>query len=72
MSAPNPRPDLPDALLRRLTAAALAAIIAWFLMRGFLPEAWRTPGSPALYLTGVAGVMLLLVPVAFSWPSAAA
>jgi len=66
MSAPNPRPDLPDALLRRLTAAALAAIIAWFLMRGFLSEAWRTPGSPELYFTGLAGALLLFVPVAFS------
>jgi hypothetical protein len=26
---------------------------------------WRTPGSPALYFTGVAGVLLLLVPVVF-------
>ena len=66
MSAPNPRPDLPDTLLRLLTAAAVAAIIAWFLLRGFLPEPWRTPGSPELYLAGVAGALLLLVPVAFS------
>ena len=59
------RPDIPDTRLLQLTAAAVIAIIAWFLLRGFLPEAWRTPGSPGLYLIGVAGVILLLVPVAF-------
>jgi hypothetical protein len=51
--------------LIRLTACAVALIVLWFLFRGLLPELWRTPGSPALYLTGVAGVVLLLVPVAF-------
>jgi len=59
------RRDLSDALLTRLTTAAVASIVLWFLLRGLLPEDWRTPGSPALYLTGVAGVLLLLVPVAF-------
>lgn len=59
------RHDLPDARLLQLTVAAVAAIVLWFLLRGVLPEAWRSPGSPQLYLTGVAGVLLLLVPVAF-------
>ena len=59
------RRDIPDARLLQLTAAAVIAIILWFVMRGALPEAWRAPGSPALYLTGVVGVMLLLVPVVF-------
>lgn len=49
----------------QITAAAVAAIVLWFVIRGALPEAWRTPGSPALYLAGVAGALLLLVPVAF-------
>ena len=49
----------------QLTAAAVIAIVFWFVARGVLPEAWRSPGSPELYLTGVAGVLLLLVPVAF-------
>jgi hypothetical protein len=60
-----PRHDLPDARLLQLTFAALAAIVIWFAVRGILPEAWRSPGSPQLYLTGVAGILLLLVPVAF-------
>jgi len=59
------RHDLPDAKLLQLTAAAIVAIVLWFVMRGALPEAWREPGSPELYLSGVAGVLLLLVPVAF-------
>ncbi len=60
-----PRHDFPDARLLQLTAAAVVAILIWFVVRGVLPEMWRTPGSAALYLTGVVGVMLLLVPVAF-------
>jgi len=59
------RPDIPDARLLQLTAAAVIATFAWFLLRGGLPEAWHTPGSPELYLVGIAGVLLLLVPVAF-------
>ena len=48
-----------------MTAAAVVVIVIWFVLRGVLPDMWRTPGSPALYFTGVAGVLLLLVPVAF-------
>lgn len=59
------RKDLSDRRLLACGAAAIAAIVLWFLLRGALPEAWRVPGSPELYLTGVAGVILLLVPVAF-------
>jgi hypothetical protein len=66
MTAMN-RPDLPDAILLRLMAAVVVAIAVWFSARGWLPEAWRVPGSPALYLTGVAGVALLLVPAAFAF-----
>jgi len=62
---PVQRPDISDTRLLQLAAAAIIAIVAWFLLRGLLSEAWRMPGSPELYLTGVAGVLLLLVPAAF-------
>lgn len=52
-------------MLTRLTATAVVLVVLWFLFRGLLPDVWRTPGSPVLYLAGVAGVILLLVPVAF-------
>lgn len=59
-------PDLPDRSLIVLVAATIAAIAAWFALRGALAPAWRTPGSPELYLAGVAGVLLLVAPVAFA------
>jgi len=61
------RHDLSDTVLLRMMVAVLAAIIGWFAVRPWLAEAWRVPGSPALYLTGVAGVLLLLVPAAFAF-----
>jgi len=61
-----PAPDIDDRKLVRLVAAAAAAIAAWFALRPWLAPAWREPGSPVLYLTGVAGVVLLLVPAAFA------
>jgi cytochrome b561 len=60
------RTDLPDDRLLKLMAAVVVAIVAWFAVRRWLPAAWREPGSPELYLTGVAGVLLLLVPAAFA------
>lgn len=59
--------DFSNARLKQLMAAVIAAICTWFLLRQWLPEAWRVPGSPQLYLTGVAGVLLLLVPAAFAF-----
>jgi len=63
---PSPASDLSDRRLVHLLAAAAAAIAAWFALRSWLAPAWRTPGSPELYLAGVAGALLLLVPAAFA------
>jgi hypothetical protein len=57
---------LSNAALVTIAGAMLIAIACWFLLRGALSAAWRTPGSPVLYLTGVAGALLLLVPAAFA------
>ena len=59
------RPDLPDRLLAGLVSAAALAVAAWFVLRPSLPESWRTPGSPQLYLVGVLGALLLLVSMIF-------
>jgi hypothetical protein len=60
------RPDLPDRTLKWLLAGAAIALVAHFaLLRPVLPAAWRTPGSPELYLVGVAGALLLLVSLVF-------
>ena len=59
-------PDLPDRGLVALVTATLAAIATWFGLRPWLAPAWREPGSPELYLAGVAGALLLLVPAAFA------
>jgi len=60
------RNDFSDSRLLQLTVTVMLAIAAWFAVRPGLPQAWREPGSPELYLTGVAGALLLLVPVAFA------
>jgi len=60
------RQDISDKHLLRVTFGLLAALAAWFLLRPWLPEPWRTPGSRELYLTGAAGALLLLVPAAFA------
>ena len=59
------RPDLPDLLLIWIVGAAALAVAAWFALRPMLSIAWTTPGSPNLYLTGVAGALLLLVSMVF-------
>ena len=59
-------PDLPDRSLVVLVAAAVGATAAWFALRPWLAPAWREPGSPQLYLIGVAGALLLLTPAAFA------
>jgi hypothetical protein len=60
------RADISDSALLRLIGGAVAAMFVWFAFRPWLSPAWREPGSPELYLIGVAGALLLLVPVAFT------
>ncbi|MCL4744671.1 MAG: hypothetical protein KJZ83_04570 [Burkholderiaceae bacterium] len=60
------RDTLADSTLVRLIGCTIAAIVTWFVLRVALPEPWHTPGSPELYVAGVLGVALLLVPAAFS------
>ncbi|HVL56067.1 MAG TPA: hypothetical protein VM491_06160 [Burkholderiaceae bacterium] len=53
--------------MKGLTLAALVAVVAYFAaLQPSLPAAWRTPGSPQLYLIGVVGAALLLVPIVFT------
>ena len=59
--------DLSNARLIQSMSVAAVAIAVWFALRGWLPEAWRLPGSPHLYVTGVIGASLLLVPAAFAF-----
>ncbi len=59
------RPDLPDLLLIWIVGAAALAVAAWFALRPLLHASWSTPGSPELYVTGVAGALLLLVSMVF-------
>jgi hypothetical protein len=60
------RPDLADRTLIWLLAGAAVVLLLYFLvLRPGLSTAWRTPGSTELYVTGVAGGLLLLVSVAF-------
>ena len=63
----TPSPDFGNRKLVVLTAAAVAAIAAWFVLRPWPPPAWRPPGRPELYLAGFAGALLLLVPAAFAF-----
>ena len=60
------RNDLSNSRLLQLMTAVVFAVIAWFVVRRWVPPAWREPGSPELYITGLVGVALLLVPAVFS------
>ncbi|NKB59747.1 MAG: hypothetical protein GKS00_25810 [Alphaproteobacteria bacterium] len=60
------RPVLRKRALLGVLAAAAAATGLFFVTRPALPDAWATPGSPELYLTGVLGALLTLTPFAFS------
>lgn len=60
------RADLSDTALGITLAACAASALAYLAARPVLPVQWTTPGSPVLYLTGVAGSMLMLAPLAFT------
>lgn len=60
------RPDLDNRRLTLLVCATVAAIALYFLLLPRMSEAWRTPGSPELYLMGVSGAVLLLMAAGFS------
>lgn len=59
------RPDIGNSLLLWTVVAIVACLVAFFVWQPYLPKPWRTPGSPELYLTGVAGAALLLVSMVF-------
>ena len=60
------RPDLPDQMLLWIVGTAALVVAAWFaLLRPVLRVPWSTPGSPELYVAGVAGALLLLVSMVF-------
>jgi hypothetical protein len=65
-----PAPDHPA--LGRRTVLALGglcalALVGHTLVLPLLPPVWRQAGSAPLYLVGVAGALLLLLPAAFAW-----
>jgi hypothetical protein len=59
------RPDIGNRVLIGMVAAIVLALLIYFLVLPSLPPGMRTPGSPVLYLTGVAGAALLLVSMVF-------
>lgn len=62
------RPDLGLWALVWLSGAGASVAILYFaFVQDALPADWRTPGSLPLYFFGVAGAVLLLVPIVFSF-----
>jgi len=59
------RPDIGNRVLIGMVAAIVLAVLLYILLLPSLPPAMRTPGSPALYLTGAVGAALLLVSMVF-------
>jgi hypothetical protein len=60
------RPVFSHRSLAGILAIATAVVVVFFAARGAVDAAWSTPGSPQLYLIGVLGCGLLLLPFAFS------
>ncbi|OOG24775.1 hypothetical protein B1C78_08085 [Thioalkalivibrio denitrificans] len=59
------RPDLSDRVLIRLVAGLCIGLVAYLLLKPFLPEAWHRPGSPMLQSAAIVGSLMLLSPFAF-------
>jgi hypothetical protein len=57
--------DLDDRLLSGLVIGVVFCLVAYIVILPVLPAAWQRPGSPPLYLAGVAGAALLLVSMVF-------
>lgn len=59
------RPDIANRRLIAASALIVGCLALYFSLLPVLPEALRQPGSPIVYLLGVVGTILLLVPVVF-------
>ena len=57
--------DIGDKLLAYLLFAAAVVLVTFFAFQHTLSSEWHLPGSPTLYLVGVAGAVLLCVSVVF-------
>ena len=60
------RADLSDRVLIGLVGGLCMALVAYLLLKPFLPEAWHRPGSPVLQSAAILGSILLLSPFVFS------
>ena len=60
------RPDLSNRTIFATVVVGGLAVIAYFAIKPALPQAWQVPGTPPLYVAGVVGSLLLLVPAAFA------
>ena len=58
--------ELKQRTLLAVVGGAALVILLGYLIFPALPLPWRTAGSPEPYVVGVAGALLLLVPMAFS------
>lgn len=59
------RPDIANRRLIAISGLIVGCLALYFSFLPLLPEALRQPGSPIVYLVGVAGTVLLLVSVVF-------
>jgi hypothetical protein len=59
------RPDIGNRVLIGMVATIVFVLVAYFLLLPMLPAVMRTPGSPVLYIVGVAGAALLMISMVF-------